>query len=431
MGAQAGDWPLDPYAVDGVELAARLNRVLPDGYPVQDSKTGAVQLPSGTTAQRPVSPAEGTMRYNTTLSRFEGFYAGQWAQVGGDSLPLFTVFWVPKRSAVPAGFVVADGQVLSRATYPDAWAGVNAGTVPIASEAAWSGSAVYRGCYTTGDGSSNFRVPDYNGVSSGSLGAMFLRGDGAKSAGTDGLIQASQNLEHLHNLSTDATAVAGSSQHTSAATGGTAGNSANRLQYLGNDSSGNYPLYASLSGQNVGGTEARPMSVTGCWAVKLFGAVINPGSMDAAQIASDLANLTAVVNQQCYKRSNILATVTQSSGVPTGGIIEQSSNANGRYVRLADGTQYCWNQVNLGSFTAATPIGNLYYVSLNGLPFAAVFSSSPVAHIDVVSSGGVTWVSQGSSFASPSATQNYVLMCPLNNTQTASALMYAVGRWFN
>lgn len=42
-----------------------------------------------------------------------------------------------------------------------------------------------------------------------------------------------------------------------------------------------------------------------------------------------------------FSRPNILATVAQSGGVPTGGLIERASNANGRYVRFADGTQLC------------------------------------------------------------------------------------------
>ena len=38
----------------------------------------------------------------------------------------------------------------------------------------------------------------------------------------------------------------------------------------------------------------------------------------------------------------IVGTVSQSGGVPTGAIIQSGSNANGRFVRYADGTQICW-----------------------------------------------------------------------------------------
>lgn len=44
---------------------------------------------------------------------------------------------------------------------------------------------------------------------------------------------------------------------------------------------------------------------------------------------------------EIYHQGSILGTVSQSSGVPTGAIIERGSNANGEYVRYADGTQIC------------------------------------------------------------------------------------------
>jgi hypothetical protein len=47
------------------------------------SGTGFMLIPKGTTAQRPVSPADGYMRYNTTTNQFEGYQAGAWGQLGG------------------------------------------------------------------------------------------------------------------------------------------------------------------------------------------------------------------------------------------------------------------------------------------------------------------------------------------------------------
>lgn len=37
----------------------------------------------------------------------------------------------------------------------------------------------------------------------------------------------------------------------------------------------------------------------------------------------------------------LVGTVSQSGGVPTGAVVERGSNANGEYVRFADGTQIC------------------------------------------------------------------------------------------
>jgi hypothetical protein len=84
-----------------------------------------------------------------------------------------------------------------------------------------------------------------------------------------------------------------------------------------------------------------------------------------------------------FNNENILGTVSQSSGVPTGAIIERGSNANGEYVRYADGTQECWSpQIRLGyvnanscDFTWTFPasfVSTSYGHSINGEGFAGL-----------------------------------------------------------
>ena len=48
---------------------------------VKDSNTGAIQLPVGTTAQRPASPSVGMVRYNTTTNHFEGYDGSAWVHL--------------------------------------------------------------------------------------------------------------------------------------------------------------------------------------------------------------------------------------------------------------------------------------------------------------------------------------------------------------
>ena len=45
--------------------------------------TTALELPDGTTGQRPGSPVNGMIRYNTTLSTFEGYKNAAWGAIGG------------------------------------------------------------------------------------------------------------------------------------------------------------------------------------------------------------------------------------------------------------------------------------------------------------------------------------------------------------
>lgn len=74
--------------------------------------------------------------------------------------------------------------------------------------------------------------------------------------------------------------------------------------------------------------------------------------------------------QEIYSQASIVGPVSQTAGKPTGAIIEQGSNANGSYVRFADGTQHCWN-------AAPTPGGEITWTH----PVA--FAAPPVTFLTV------------------------------------------------
>ena len=202
-------------------------------------------------------------------------------------LPLLFPLWCPNRAAIPAGYAPADGQALSRSLYPDAWAGIAAGNVPVATDAAWLATPTERGKFTAGDGATTFRLPDYNGKSAGSLGAVFMRGDGALSAGTDGMIQgdAIRNIvgEYCDDIFRRSSRATGpfveGTQATTTGAGGSTGAS--------------YSLKFDASRQVPTAPENRPLNVTGCWVIRLFGAVVNPGAADAAQLATEVSKLGA------------------------------------------------------------------------------------------------------------------------------------------
>jgi hypothetical protein len=81
--------------------------------------------------------------------------------------------------------------------------------------------------------------------------------------------------------------------------------------------------------------------------------------------------LTGAGPAQAYRRGNILGTVSEASGVPTGAVIERGSNANGEYVRFADGTQICWGTAAVTSRAAgsATIIDWTYPAAFSALPY--------------------------------------------------------------
>lgn len=204
-------------------------------------------------------------------------------------IPVGAVAWWPLRSSIPAGQIPADGQTISRATFPDIAAMVAAGTVPVASEADWLADPLKRGSYTLGDGSTTIRLPDLNGKSAGTLGALFLRGDGALSAGTNGLIQRDALQGHHHSqIRRQDLAAAGS------AIGVPVGSAAltNIIDVIGD------PYTDGMNGIPRTAGETRPQNVTGVWTIQAFGAVTNPGAADAAQLASDYAALNAAFQTQ-------------------------------------------------------------------------------------------------------------------------------------
>lgn len=52
-------------------------------YVQQSSATGAAYIPTGTTGDRPATPATGYFRYNTSLAQFEGYNGSAWGAIGG------------------------------------------------------------------------------------------------------------------------------------------------------------------------------------------------------------------------------------------------------------------------------------------------------------------------------------------------------------
>lgn len=69
-------------------------------------------------------------------------------------------------------------------------------------------------------------------------------------------------------------------------------------------------------------------------ALDVSGRVATRGSSDSGVSWNDWVEVVST--------GNLVGTVSQSAGVPTGAVIERGSNANGDYVRFADGTQMCW-----------------------------------------------------------------------------------------
>ncbi|HHH2002748.1 TPA: phage tail protein [Yersinia enterocolitica] len=206
-------------------------------------------------------------------------------------LPILHSYQTDTRDHIEAGEAPQDGQLLSRALFPDAWAAIQAKRTVI-TDAAWLGDPLKRGQFSSGDGSTTFRVPDKNGKYSGSLGATVGRGDGVKSAGTVGLLQmdAARNITGSFEFSPSTGLVLDISTLGGAFVKGTTNKAAGtNAQTIG---AKDLLFDASKSPGFLVADENRVLSVTTCWVIKLAGAAFNEGQINALELATQITLLS-------------------------------------------------------------------------------------------------------------------------------------------
>lgn len=123
-----------------------------------------------------------------------------------------------------------------------------------------------------------------------------------------------------------------------------------------------------------------------------------------------------------YGPGNLLGTVSQAAGVPTGAVIEQGSNAQGDYIRFADGTQICTATVPVDVNQAA---GALFWSDATSHDFPVAFAQTPVG------SGSLQSLAQGwLNGRAESATAWSFAAFATASTTGETASLTAIGRWF-
>ena len=94
------------------------------------------------------------------------------------ALPLGTPIWHNgTRLTIDDGYASYDGQLLKRADFPSLWAKVQSKFVVI-TDADWLADPKKRAAYSSGNGTTTFRMPDLNGFLADSIKGLHLRGDG-------------------------------------------------------------------------------------------------------------------------------------------------------------------------------------------------------------------------------------------------------------
>lgn len=185
--------------------------------------TGALKLPSGTTAQRPTA-ATGQIRFNNTTTEFEGYNGSAWGGLAS-GVPVGTIL-AHAANTPPSGFLECNGSNISRSTYATLFSTIST-------------------TFGVGDGSSTFALPDLRG--------QFIRG-WANTGSTDasrvfGSTQTDQNKNHTHT--TDSTTLTGGIRKISEGFG--AGGSATGV--FTKTADGNNTITGSSSTSPVGGVD--------------------------------------------------------------------------------------------------------------------------------------------------------------------------------
>ncbi len=126
-------------------------------------------------------------------------------------------------------------------------------------------------------------------------------------------------------------------------------------------------------------------------------------------------------------RGEILGTVSQSGGVPTGALMETGSNANGRYYRYADGRQVCEHGLTAAS-GATTADGALFRSGNISWTYPAVFVGGTTPQIYGESSTLGCFVACGGR--SNTVTSNVRLYSTVSTGSSTTFNIRAEGRWF-
>jgi len=130
--------------------------------------------------------------------------------------------------------------------------------------------------------------------------------------------------------------------------------------------------------------------------------------------------------------ANIVGTVSQSGGVPTGSIIETSTNTNGTFIKYADGTMICHRTATFPNIAMTSLLGSIYYYggALAGSPYASTFVSLPSVTLSLSGPGGqVVWAALVAVGTVSSGPVIYPVSA-FSTTTTVTVLQIAIGRWF-
>lgn len=159
-------------------------------------------------------------------------------------------------------------------------------------------------------------------------------------------------------------------------------------------------------------------AVTAFTNIKQAATEVATGVVEKATLAELQAGTADKYPDAIVIRNNILGTVSQSAGVPTGAIIESGSNANGEYVRYAGGALIC-NHVLVSSSS-----GEVTWT------YPSVFSTAPHPSGTPTTADTDTNIRAFRTANIGTGSFTFSVNTSSNTRGVVSTRLTAIGRWF-
>ena len=200
---------------------------------------------NGTLIANDIPAAGYPMQLNWSASYGAWVLANPATGIAINSVPTGAIVDFPAAVA-PSGYLACAGQLVSRVSYAALWAFAQASGNIAASDAAWQ-----VGQFSPGNGSSDFRLPQYGGYFRRSLD----QGNGIDPGRTLGSAQGAQNAAHIHTI----TDPGHSHTYSRYGAGGSGGGAPGGVGFDAPQTSTNT---TGITINNQGGSEARPINVS-------------------------------------------------------------------------------------------------------------------------------------------------------------------------
>jgi hypothetical protein len=161
---------------------------------------------------------------------------------------------------------------------------------------------------------------------------------------------------------------------------------------------------------------------------------LNLGNINNTSDANKpVSTLQAAAIAARFGKDNILGTVSQTSGVPTGALMEHVTNANGEYWRFAGGLQICSLTISPGSIGMSANGACFISSGTQGgsaLPAAFLAGTTPCFESSLRSDQGTAWLTGAVAGSPTNFPQNYLLSSGSATLTNTRIDMLAIGRWF-